>query len=85
MRALGIQPLSRGEKYGWTFCANVGMETAFSVIVRSDRCRLMHFSVGKTDHIVHMDGHSVQMLAWNVKFRAQRVKVSHPTFHSISV
>ena len=27
----------------------------------------------------------MQMLAWNVKFRAQRVKVLCPTFHSISV
>ena len=32
-----------------------------------------------------MDGHSVQMLAWNVKFWAQRVKVLCPTFHSIPV
>ena len=32
-----------------------------------------------------MDGHSVQMLAWNIKFWAQRVKVLYPTFHSISV
>ena len=29
-------------------------------------------------------GHSVQMLAWNAKFQAQRVKVSCPAFHSIS-
>ena len=27
-----------------------------------------------------LDGNSVLMLAWNVKFRAQRVKVSYPTF-----
>ena len=27
----------------------------------------------------------MQMLAWNVKFWAQRMKVSCPTFHSISV
>ena len=32
-----------------------------------------------------MDGHSMQMLAWDVKFWAQRVKVSCLTFHSISV
>ena len=32
-----------------------------------------------------MDGHSVQMWAWNAKFWAQRVKVSCPTLHSISV
>ena len=34
-----------------------------------------------------MDGYSVQiqMLVWNVKFQAQRVKVLCPTFHSISV
>ena len=30
-------------------------------------------------------GHSVQILAWNVKFWAQRVKVLCPTLHSISV
>ena len=30
-----------------------------------------------------MDGHSVQMLAWNGKFRAQTVKVLYPTLHSI--
>ena len=57
----------------------------WSFLVWWDWCRLVHFSVGKMDWLVHMDGHSVQMLAWNVKFWAQRVKVSCPTFHSISV
>ena len=42
-------------------------------------------TVWGTRGVRSMDGHSVQMLAWNVKFWAQRVKVLCPTFHSKSV
>ena len=39
----------------------------FSVIVQLDQCRLVHFSAGKMDPLVHMDGHSVQMFSMECK------------------
>ena len=68
------------------FAANDDKDIFLHLLLRWNH-NITIFCMGTRDirGVRSMDGDSVQMLAWNGKFQAQRVKVSCLTLHSISV